>query len=88
MEDSDPSTKHLFELARIMILEFNCYQLFLVAKARLQLRLSVIYSIARIIVTNDYMKPMRPTVTLNQLSKEDQKFLYALVEKGGPEPGE
>ena len=34
------------------------------------------------------MKPMRPTVTLNQLSKEDQKFLYALVEKGGPEPGE
>ncbi len=31
MEDSDPSTKHLFELARIMILEFNCYQPFFVA---------------------------------------------------------
>jgi len=34
------------------------------------------------------MKPLHPTVTLNQLSKEDQKFLNALVEKGGPEPHE
>jgi extracellular factor (EF) 3-hydroxypalmitic acid methyl ester biosynthesis protein len=34
------------------------------------------------------MKPLHPTVTLNQLSSEDQKFLYALVEKGGPDPQE
>lgn len=34
------------------------------------------------------MKPVHPTVTLNQLSAEDQKFLYSLVEKGGPEPHE
>ncbi|MCK4879053.1 MAG: class I SAM-dependent methyltransferase [Bacteroidales bacterium] len=34
------------------------------------------------------MKPLHPTVTLNQLSAEDQKFLYALVENGGPEPHE
>jgi len=34
------------------------------------------------------MKPLRPTVTLNQLSSEDQKFLSTLVEKGGPEPHE
>ena len=34
------------------------------------------------------MKPMHPTVSLNQLSSEDQKFLNALVEKGGPEPHE
>jgi extracellular factor (EF) 3-hydroxypalmitic acid methyl ester biosynthesis protein len=34
------------------------------------------------------MKPLHPTVTLNQLSKGDQKFLNALVEKGGPEPHE
>ena len=31
---------------------------------------------------------MRPTVTLNHLSSEDNKFLYSLVEKGGPEPHE
>ena len=34
------------------------------------------------------MKPVHPTVTLNQFSAEDQKFLYTLVEKGGPEPHE
>jgi len=34
------------------------------------------------------MKPLHPTVTLNQLSADDQKFLNALVEKGGPEPHE
>jgi SAM-dependent methyltransferase len=31
---------------------------------------------------------MHPTVTLNQLSDEDRKFLLKLVEKGGPEPRE
>ena len=31
---------------------------------------------------------MPPAVPLNQLSKEDQKFLITLVEKGGPEPHE
>jgi extracellular factor (EF) 3-hydroxypalmitic acid methyl ester biosynthesis protein len=31
---------------------------------------------------------MRPKVTLNHLSSEDKKFLYSLVEKGGPEPQE
>ncbi len=31
---------------------------------------------------------MCPPVSLNQLSSEDQKFLNALVEKGGPEPHE
>ena len=34
------------------------------------------------------MKPVHPTVTLNQLSEEDRKFLYKLVKKGGPEPSE
>ena len=34
------------------------------------------------------MRPLHPTVTLNQLSSEDQKFLNILVEKGGPEPHE
>jgi SAM-dependent methyltransferase len=34
------------------------------------------------------MKPLHPTVTLKQLSSEDQKFLNTLVEKGGPEPHE
>lgn len=34
------------------------------------------------------MKSSRPNVTLNQLSEDDQKFLYALVENGGPEPSE
>ncbi len=34
------------------------------------------------------MKTLHPTVTLNQLSSEAQKFLNALVEKGGPEPHE
>jgi extracellular factor (EF) 3-hydroxypalmitic acid methyl ester biosynthesis protein len=31
------------------------------------------------------MNPMHPTVTLRQLSSDDQKFLNALVKKGGPE---
>jgi len=34
------------------------------------------------------MKFAPPTVPLNQLSTEDQKFLKALVKKGGPEPHE
>ena len=34
------------------------------------------------------MKSLHPTVTLNQLSADDQKFLYALVKKGGPDPHE
>ena len=34
------------------------------------------------------MKSLPPTITLNQLSKEDSEFLYKLVEKGGPEPSE
>lgn len=34
------------------------------------------------------MKPLHPAVTLKHLSAEDQKFLYALVEKGGPESHE
>ncbi|MCK5691700.1 MAG: hypothetical protein KAI08_02595 [Bacteroidales bacterium] len=34
------------------------------------------------------MKSIHPTVTLKQLSSEDQKFLNTLVEKGGPEPHE
>lgn len=34
------------------------------------------------------MKSLHPTVTLKHLSSEDQKFLNALVEKGGPEPHE
>jgi extracellular factor (EF) 3-hydroxypalmitic acid methyl ester biosynthesis protein len=31
---------------------------------------------------------MCPAASLNHLSEEEQKFLYALVEKGGPEPHE
>lgn len=34
------------------------------------------------------MKSKHPAPTLNQLSEEDQIFLNALVEKGGPEPHE
>jgi len=34
------------------------------------------------------MKPVHPAVSLTQLSEEDRKFLFKLVENGGPEPSE
>ena len=34
------------------------------------------------------MNSMYPTITLNQLSREDRDFLISLVAKGGPEPEE